>query len=308
MLETHKMNIFLAAVEEHSFSAAAKKLGMSQPAVSLQIQALEQHLGVELFLRSGRSVKVTEAGQSLIPLARQMLRLSNKIEETMCAIRGKIIGRLVVGCAATPGQYLLPRLILLFKQRHPDVHIQLRMMRADEVLASVLSQEIHLGVLPYLPKHRALNVREFMEDETALLVPVGHPWAGQASVSLADLISEDVTLLKEHNQRSSESVWAALEEAASPRDFHQSVIELGSTEAVISAVEAGLGIAILPQTAARRAAAVGQGVVLKFKEGSFTQALYFCSNKEHPEVCARVGFCDFVHTKEARDLIAEWMS
>lgn len=308
MLETYKMSIFLAAVEEQSFSAAAKKLGLSQPAVSLQIQALEQQLGVDLFRRAGRSVEVTEAGQALVPLARQMLGLSNKIEETMCALRGKIIGRLVVGCAATPAQYLLPRLIILFKQRHPDVHIRLRMMHSEEVLERLFSQEIHLGVLSFAPHDRVIKTREFMQDEIVLLVPVEHPWAKQAEVALADLVNGDVTLLREHNQRPSESVWAALQDVASPQDFLQSTIEMGSTEAVISAVEAGLGMTILPHTAARRAAAAGQGAVLRFKEGPFTQTLYFCSNNEHPEVCARVGFCDFVHTEEARDLIEEWMS
>jgi len=308
MLETYKMSIFLAAVEEQSFSAAARKLGLSQPAVSLQIQSLEQQLGVELFRRAGRSVEVTEAGHALVPMARQMLGLSSKIEETMCALRGKIIGRLVVGCAATPAQYVLPRLILLFKQRHPDVHIQLRMMQSEEVLDCLISQEIHLGVLAYPPNHRVIKTREFMEDDAVLLVPAGHPWAKKAEVALADLLNGKVTLLRENNQRSYEAVWAALQEVASPRDLVQSTIEMGSPEAVVSAVEAGLGMAILPQTAARRAAAAGQGAMLQFREGPFTQTLYFCSNKEHPEVCARVGFCDFVHTKEARDLIEEWMS
>ncbi len=308
MLETHKMNIFLAAVEERSFSAAAKKLGLSQPAVSLQIQSLEQQLGVELFRRTGRRVEVTEAGQTLIPMARQMIGLSNRIEETMCALRGKIVGRLVIGCGATPAQYILPRLILLFRQRHPEVHIQLQMMQAEEVLEKVLSQEIHLGVLSHRPRHRSIRVRDFMEDETVLLVPVNHPWANRTKVSIHNLLREDVTLLKEHDQHSSESLWAAMADVADPYEFLQAVIELGSPEAAISAVEAGMGMAILSKTAARKAVAAGHGAMLHFKEGPYTQTLYFCSNKEHPEICARVGFCDFVHTDEARELIEEWMS
>lgn len=133
MLDIHRITIFLSAVEERSFSGAAKRLKMSQPAVSLQIQALVQQLGVALFHRTGRTVALTEAGRALVPLARQIIGLSKHIEETMCALRGKLIGQLLIGCAATPAQYILPRLILLFKQQYPEVIIQMRETDVREI-------------------------------------------------------------------------------------------------------------------------------------------------------------------------------
>ncbi len=306
MLDIHRIAIFLSAVEERSFSGAAKRLKMSQPAVSLQIQALEQQFGVELFRRTGRAVVLTEAGRTLVPLARQMLGLSKHIEETMCALRGKLIGQLIIGCAATPAQYILPRLILLFKQRYPEVMIQMQTMDSETAVQRVLDQEIHMGVVAYEPHHRNFYVREFMDDETVLLVPADHPWAHRPEVSLRELANPSITLLREHNHPSSDPLWRALERAVDSPERVQAIVDIGCTEAAISAVEAGLGVAILSRVAARQAAKRDRSCAIPFAEGPFKRTLYFFSNTENPEVCARVGFCDFVHTPEAMALVEKW--
>jgi DNA-binding transcriptional LysR family regulator len=306
MLDTHRITIFLNAVEANSFSGAAKRLKMSQPAISLQIQALEQQLGLELFRRTGRNVVLTDAGRALVPMARQMIGLSNHIEETMCALRGKLVGQLFIGCAATPAQYILPRLVLLFKQRHPEVSMQLQMMDPDTVVERVMAQEIHMGVVAYEPHHRILYTRDFMEDESVLLVSAGHPWAGRSQVSLQDLADGGTTLLREHNHPSADPLWYALEKAIQSEARMHAIMDMGSTESVISAVEAGLGVAVLSKVAARKAVERGASVMLPFAEGPFKRMLYFFSNTENPEVCVRVGFCDYVHTDEAMALIREW--
>jgi DNA-binding transcriptional LysR family regulator len=308
MLDIHRIAVFLSAVEERSFSGAAKRLKMSQPAVSLQIQALEQQLGLELFYRTGRAVVLTEAGRALVPLARQMMGLSKHIEETMCALRGKLVGQLVIGCAATPAQYILPRLILLFKQRHPEVVIHMQTMDADAALQRVLDQEIHMGVVAYEPRHRDLSVREFMEDETVLLVPAGHPWADRPHVSLRELAEPCIMLVREHGHPPSDPVWRALESALGAPEKVQSIVDMGCTESAISAVEANMGVAILSKFAARLAEKRGRSRMVPFAEGPFKRTLYFFSNTQNPEVCARVGFCDFVHTPEAMALVEEWVA
>jgi DNA-binding transcriptional LysR family regulator len=306
MLDTHRITIFLSAVEANSFSGAAKRLKMSQPAVSLQIQALERQLGLELFRRTGRNVVLTDAGRALVPLARQMTGLSNQIEEAMCALRGKLVGQLIIGCAATPAQYILPRFILRFKQLHPEVSIQLRMMDSDVAVERVMAQTIHMGVVAYQPRHRVIYAREFMEDGTVLLVPADHAWARRDKVSLSDLADEGTMLLREHNHPASDPLWGALGKAVKSEARMHAIMDMGSTEAVISAVETGMGVAILSRMAARKAAEGGRAVAIPFAEGPFKRTLYFFSNTENPEVCARVGFCDYVHTDEAVALIREW--
>ena len=114
-------------------------------------------------------------------------------------------------------------------------------------------------------------------------------------------------LLREHNHPASDPLWNALGKAVKSEARMQSIMDMGCTEAVISAVEAGLGVAILSRVAARKAAEGGRAAAIPFAEGPFKRTLYFFSNAENPEVCARVGFCDYVHTDEALALIREWI-
>ncbi|MCI0474819.1 MAG: LysR family transcriptional regulator, partial [Anaerolineales bacterium] len=119
MVEVHELRVFLAAAEEENFSAAARKLHLSQPAISFQIQGLEQRLNVQLFQRNGKRISLTEAGHDLLPLARELVNLSSRIEETMCAQQGIVKGQLVIGCSTSPGKYILPHLIGAFRKKYP---------------------------------------------------------------------------------------------------------------------------------------------------------------------------------------------
>ena len=108
MLNAHQLNVFLIAAENLNFTQAATQLKMSQPSVCQHIQALEQHFGLSLFHRSGRSLELTDAGLVLIPIAREFIYLSTHIEESMASIKGDVFGHLMVGCCTTTGRYILP--------------------------------------------------------------------------------------------------------------------------------------------------------------------------------------------------------
>src|SRR5512142_953572 len=128
MVEVHELEVFIAAAEFENFSAAARKLHLSQPAISFQIQALEQQLNVQLFQRTGRRITLTEAGRDLLPMAREMLNYSTRIEETMCARQGIVKGAVHIGCSTSPGKYILPHLIGAFRRRYPAVQFSVHVM------------------------------------------------------------------------------------------------------------------------------------------------------------------------------------
>jgi DNA-binding transcriptional LysR family regulator len=109
MLDVHQLNVFLVAAEALSFTQAAKRLHMTQPSVSQHIQSLESLFGMQLFIRSGRNLILTDGGLALVPLAREAVALSQRIEETMESLKGQIHGHLVIGCSTTPGKYIFPR-------------------------------------------------------------------------------------------------------------------------------------------------------------------------------------------------------
>ena len=123
MLDAHQLNIFLMAAELENFSQAARHLNLSQPSVSAHIQSLEQLFGAQLFHRSGRHITLTEAGEALLPLAREMVHLSIRIEETMASLSGSVVGKLKLGCSTAVGKYTLPRLIARFRALNPQVQV-----------------------------------------------------------------------------------------------------------------------------------------------------------------------------------------
>jgi len=111
------MNVFLTAAETQNFSEAARQLHMTQPAVSMQIQSLEQRLGVDLFERSGRRIQLSEAGETLMPMARELVSMALTIEEAIKSLGGEVVGHLKLGCSTTAGKYILPQLIARFRHR-----------------------------------------------------------------------------------------------------------------------------------------------------------------------------------------------
>jgi len=111
MLNPTELNVFAMAAETENFSEAARRLGVTQPTVSMHIRSLEERLGLDLFERSGRNVILNEAGQTLVPLVRDILQRCVRIEETMVSLEGEIVGRLQIGCTTASGKYLLPRIL-----------------------------------------------------------------------------------------------------------------------------------------------------------------------------------------------------
>ena len=123
MLDAHQLNVFLAAAESLSFTQAAQQLHMTQPSVSQHIQALERHFDMQLFLRNGRNLELTDAGMALLTLAREAVTLSIRIDETMESLKGNVHGHLIVGCSTTPGKYILPNVLARFHKKYPQVRV-----------------------------------------------------------------------------------------------------------------------------------------------------------------------------------------
>src|SRR5512136_2628399 len=156
MLNPYELEVFLAAAEAENFSAAARKLHLTQPAVSQQIQALEKRLQLELFQRDGKRIALTEAGQALVPMARELVTLSARIEEAMAARRGLVAGHLTIGCTSTPGKYTLPWLVGSFCEQYPHVQISVEVIKRADLVRKLDGQEINFGIMSGQVEHADL--------------------------------------------------------------------------------------------------------------------------------------------------------
>ena len=247
-MDTKQLAAFCAVVERRSFSQAADQLGVTQPAVSLQIRSLEQRLGQQLLDRSGRRVEPTEAGLRLYRGAQRLLALEQQVlaelgEET----EGELKGRLEIGASTGPGGSVLPVLLGEFQQLNPQVHVALTVGDTHTVVEQVGRRELELGVVGVASRQRGVSFEPLYRDEVVLAVPSGHKRAGK-SMSLDELKTEPLVLMQEGAGIRQMIDDELRELGVRLRDLNVK-LELGLQESARAAVLAGVGATFISRIA-----------------------------------------------------------
>lgn len=247
-MDTRQLAAFCAVVERRSFSHAAEQLGVTQPAVSLQIRSLEKRLGLQLLDRSGRRVEPTEAGARLYRSAQRLLAMEEQLLADLGGdAEGELAGRLEIGASTGPGGTVLPIVLAEFQQQNPAVHVALAVSDTQHVVEQVARREVELGVVGASRRHRGVVFEPFFRDEVVLAVPSGHRFAG-ATVTLDELRAEPLVLMQE-----GAGVRQVIEEELRAvgvrlRDLDVR-LELGLQESARSAVVAGHGVTFISRSA-----------------------------------------------------------
>ncbi len=242
------LEVFCHLVELKSFSKAAEAVTLSQPTVSGHIKALEEEIGVRLFDRLGRGAVPTKAGELLYGYAKRMLVLRAEAVQALDQYQGTLRGQIVVGGSNIPGEYILPPLLARFKAAHPEVSISLKIGDSREIVDGVAGGALELGAVGAKFDDHGLEYVKFAEDELVLAFPPDHRWAGRRTVRPADLEREPV-ISRERGSGSRRTVERTLAEGGMNVKALRVVAEMGSTEAVLQAVKAGAGIAIISRRA-----------------------------------------------------------
>jgi DNA-binding transcriptional LysR family regulator len=255
-MDTRQLAAFCAVVERRSFSQAAEQLGVTQPAVSLQIRSLEKRLGTQLLDRSGRRVEPTEAGNRLYRSAQRLLAMEEQLLADLGdEAEGELAGRLEIGASTGPGGTVLPVVLAEFQQMHPGVHVALAVSDTQHVVEQVARREVELGVVGASRRHRGVVFEPFFRDQVVLAVPRGHRFAGK-TVTLEQLKGEPLVLMQE-----GAGVRQVIEEelrAAGMRLRDLDVrLELGLQESARSAVIAGFGVTFISRSAIEADLAAG---------------------------------------------------
>lgn len=247
-MDTRQLHAFCEVVERKSFSQAAERLGVTQPAVSLQVRALEKRLGTQLLDRSGRRVEPTEAGTKLYKAAQRLLALEDELLADLAEdATGELAGTLEIGASTGPGGVLLPRLLCEFAEAHPGLSVALTVSDTQTIVDRVGERSLQLGVVGAAPRHRGVAYEAFFRDSLVLTCPPGHRFAGKR-VSVDDLREEPLILMQEGAgiRDVVEEELRALGVKFSDLDVR---LELGLQESVVSAVRAGFGVAFISRTA-----------------------------------------------------------
>jgi DNA-binding transcriptional LysR family regulator len=255
-MDTRQLQAFCAVVEKKSFSQAAEQLGVTQPAVSLQVRALEQRLGQSLLDRSGRRVEPTEAGRRLYRSAQRMLALEEQLLDEVSADDGRLTGTLAIGASTGPGAHLVPLLLCEFQREHPDLHVALSIWDTQTVIDRVVERQLELGVVGALRRHRSLEFEPLVRDEIVLAVPPGHDAAG-GTISL-DQLKEETLIVMQEGAGVRQVVEEELRRAGLRLRGIEPKLELGLQESIKSAVAAGYGVAFISRTAIEGELAAGR--------------------------------------------------
>jgi DNA-binding transcriptional LysR family regulator len=243
MLLAH-LESFVEVARSGNVSRAAQALFLTQPAVTARLKSLESDLGAELFVRSARGMKLTDAGRAFLPYAQRTLGLVSEGRQVIADLREGATGELVIGAAPAVSTYLLPTILKTFRGTHPNVRLGVRTGHTEEVLEMVLRQEVNIGIGRPV-RHPEVELIPVFEDELLLVVSRRHPFAARTKVRMDELAS-DRLILFDRASSYHELTSALFREAGV---VPASVLELDNVEAAKKMVQQGLGVALLPRMA-----------------------------------------------------------
>ena len=246
-----QLKILHAIANEGSFKKAAEKLYISQPAVSLQIQNLEKQLNTPLFYRDKRKARLTETGQLLIKYCDRILSLCDETCRALDELHTLQSGSLIIGASQTTGTYLMPRLIGIFKQKYPQIAIELQVHSTRKISWGVANGNIDLAVVGGEVPHelqKELKITSYAEDELALILPLGHPFS-----SLEFIQKEDLYRIRFIALNTQSTIRTVIENTLAQHGIDSGYLkiemELNSIEAIKNAVHSGLGAAFVSVSA-----------------------------------------------------------
>ncbi|VXD21479.1 putative RuBisCO transcriptional regulator [Planktothrix serta PCC 8927] len=254
-----QLRILKAIAAEGSFKRAADSLYVSQPAVSLQVQNLERQLNVPLFDRGGRRAQLTEAGHLLLSYGEKVLSLCQETCRAIDDLQNLRGGTLIIGASQTTGTYLLPRMIGLFREKYPDVSVQLHVHSTRRTAWSVANGQIDLAIVGgeiSSELTQALEIVSYAEDELALIVPISHEFAQRETI-----LKEDLYQLKFITLDSQSTIRKVIDQVLTRCGINTTDLkiemELSSIEAIKNAVQSGLGVAFVSTSAIEKELQMG---------------------------------------------------
>lgn len=272
-LNVHQLHIFYTVAERGSFSAAAQALHMTQPAVTMQVQALEEHFGTKLLNRTTKKLELTEAGHWLLPQARKAVELMRETDAMMIRFVKELKGKLQFAASFTIGEYVLPRLLGSFLRRHPGLSVSMKVMNTTEIIEAIQYQGLDFGLIEAPCNEPGLHVEGVMDDELMLVAPASHPFAGRDSVELAEVL-EQPFVLREKGSGTRLVLEEELQRHGADGARLHVVGDFASTAAVKSAVEAGMGLSVLSAWTIRHEEALGLLKAVRIRNVSFRRQFY----------------------------------
>lgn len=298
MLELQELQVFLVAAETENFSEAGRMLQISQPAVSGHIQSLEQRLNTRLFERTGRNIKLNEAGHAFVPIVRNLLKEARRAEEFIASRQGTVVGQLVIGCSTASGKYILPRIMARFMEQHPDVRVICYVGPRGQALDQLCAGEIDLAVSSVRLPRKPIEYQHFADDLLAMIVPKDHPWARSGRPLEPEELVEHPIILREASSGTNITLNRELSHHEMTVEMLQTRLVLGNSESIVQAVLEGIGPAFVSRVCALWALERNLITEVPISNLELVQRLYMARNTSFHESEVQTRFWDFAFAPE----------
>lgn len=290
---------FCKVIEQRSFSHAARIIGVSQPAVSLQMKELEAEYGVQLLYRKGVEILPTEYGQVVYIHAQQIIHIYEESHQKIQLMNGKLSGRLQIGASTGPGESFVPLLLTRFKELYPDVQVGLRVGDSHEIVEGVFNHSLEMGFVGSVRRDRYLGFEPYMDDTLVLVTYPDHPWAKREFISYEEILKEPLIL-----QQQGSGAWGVLKDALADHGIDVATLnvamELGLQESTKVAVKGGYGVTIISELGVKKELEMGELVQIKVAGLELKRKIYITYNKSLPRSRLAQTFIDYSFDNKPR--------
>ncbi|MBN1473007.1 MAG: LysR family transcriptional regulator [Syntrophaceae bacterium] len=280
-----QMEALICVAEEGSFSLAAKKMHLTQPALTKNIRNAEDYLSAHLVNRSNSGITLTPEGKIIYDYARRMIKLREEAKEKINAFGANTGGHIYIGASTIPSTYILPRMLSALRVHHPDITMYIKTADSEDVMNMVLAGEVEMGIIGKCPSNKKLEAQELWKDRLILAVPKKHKWSKTKSLAMKELFAEPF-IVREKGSATRDFMENYLKEEKSVNLSQFNICaELGSSEAVKEAIIAGLGVSIISIHAVERELA--QGLLMEIPiQGCLMERNFYLTYKKQTDLRA----------------------
>ena len=277
MLNINHVKTFVKVINVGSLSAAAEKLGLTQPAVTLHIQSLEDYFGVTLLNRKGRALEITGPGKILYDQGTTMLTMYEDCENSILQQINQLKRKILVGAGPIMTDYVIPHIIALFRQSRPGIEIIVDSSETNLIVKGVLDHTYDLGFVGYPVKNNKIRNEEWVKDELLVIVPANHLFTARKEITAAELLSEEFVWRKEFTGIRMFFEQALKKAGLSPPS--KPYLEVSSTLSVLTSVQAGLGVSLISRWVAEKYIEMGMIANVPVKDLDLTRHLYMVTHE-----------------------------
>lgn len=281
------MHLFVQVVEEKSYTQVARRLGVSQPAISNQMRVLEEKLGVKLFQRQGKGFTLTHEGETVLKYALRILEEWNSLHEEMGENATEIMGKVHIGASHIPGEYLLPKLLSPIQRDQPKINFKVTIGDSLEIAEKVLTHEVDFAVVGSNFHTDKLNSTYWIKDDIKCIVSRDHPLAQLEKITPEDLL-EYPMVIREAGSGHRRALEDALNKMGTHLEDFKIGFEAGSAESVKNAIRSGLGYSFLSISAIESAS---EGLTVCDVEGLKIERGFYLLTRRQKNLAKPARFC-----------------